>query len=139
MTFGSRSVQGLVVRRPKRAHRAEVGIYPTTCQLHLRPAQGITRVEIPQAHHSRVPKAVWVAVGHVDTILMLAHEHDLVYGHFLSVGHPGPFGQLFEGSSHLSVKFGGVTALQPQHLSIGGNAKNTFLDDRSASMILLHR
>ena len=60
---------------------------------------------------------------------MLAHEHDSVYGHFLSVGCPGPFGRLLEGCSHLSVKFGGVTTLQPQHLSIGGNTENTFLDD----------
>ena len=76
-----------------------------------------------------MPKAIWVAVGHVDAILTLAHEYDSVYGHFLSVGCPGPFGRLPEGSSHLSVEFGGVTALQPQHLSIGGNAENTFLDD----------
>ena len=76
-----------------------------------------------------MPKAIWVAIGHIDTILTLAHEHDSVYGHFLSVGHLGPFCRLLEGGSHLSVKFGGVTALQPQHLSIGGNAKNTFLDD----------
>ena len=40
-----------------------------------------------------------------------------------------PFANFLEGGSHLSVKFGGVTALQPQHLSIGSNAKNTFLDD----------
>ena len=111
------------------AHRAEVGIYLTACQLHLCPAQGVAGVEIPWAHHSRAPKAIWVAVGHVDTILMLAHEHDSVYGHFLSVWHPEPFGRLLEGGSHLSVKFGGVTALQPQHLSIGSNAENTFLDD----------
>ena len=74
-------------------------------------------------------KAIWVAVGHVNTILTLAHEHDLVYGHFLSVRHPGPLCQLLEGGSHLSVEFGGVTTLQPQHLSIGSNAKNTFLDN----------
>ena len=71
-----------------------------------------------------MPKAVRVAVCHVDTILTLAHKHDLVYGHFLSVGHPGPFGRLLEGGSHLSVEFGGVSTLQPQHLSIGGNAEN---------------
>ena len=60
---------------------------------------------------------------------MLAYEHDSVYGHFLSVRHPGPFGRLFEGGSYLFVEFGGVTALQLQHLSIGANAENTFLDD----------
>ena len=76
-----------------------------------------------------MPKAVQVTVGHVDTILTLAHEHDSVYGHFLSVGCPGPLCRLLEGGSHLSVEFGGVTALQPQHLSIGGNTKSTFLDD----------
>ena len=76
-----------------------------------------------------MPKAVRVAVGHVDSILMLAHEHVLVYGHFLSVGHPGPFGRLLEGGPYLFVEFGGVIALQLQHLSIGANAENTFLDD----------
>ena len=44
-------------------------------------------------------------------------------------GTQGPFGRLLEGGSHLSVKFGGVTALQPHHLLIGGNAENIFLDD----------
>ena len=60
---------------------------------------------------------------------MLAYEHDSVYGHFLSVGCPGPFGRLLEGGSYLFVEFGGVTTLQPQHLSIGADAENTFLDD----------
>ena len=45
--FANMVIEGLVVRRPKQTHRAEVGIYPTTCQLHLHPAQGIARVEIP--------------------------------------------------------------------------------------------
>ena len=45
--FANMVIEGLVICRPKQAHRAEVGIYPTTCQLHLHPAQGITRVEIP--------------------------------------------------------------------------------------------
>ena len=76
-----------------------------------------------------MPKAVRVAVGYVDTILTLAYEHDLVYGHFLSVGHLGPFGRLLEGGSYLFVEFGGVTTLQLQHLSIGTDAENTFLDD----------
>ena len=60
---------------------------------------------------------------------MLAYEHDSVYGHFLSVRCLGPFGRLLEGSSYLFVKFGGVTILQPQHLSIGTNAEDTFVDD----------
>ena len=76
-----------------------------------------------------MPKAVQVAVGHVHAILALAHEHDPVYGHLLSVRCLRPFRQLLEGGSHLSVKFGGVTTLQPQYPSIGSNTKHTLLDD----------
>ena len=60
---------------------------------------------------------------------MQAYEHDLIYGHFLSVEHLGPFGRLLEDSSYLFVKFGGVTTLQLQHLLIDANAEDTFLDD----------
>ena len=45
--FANMVIEGFVVHRPKQTHRAEVGIYPTARQLHLHPAQGITRVEIP--------------------------------------------------------------------------------------------
>ena len=45
--FANMVIEGLVVRRPKQAHRAEVGVYLTACQLHLCPAQGIARVKIP--------------------------------------------------------------------------------------------
>ena len=45
--FANMVIEGFVVCRPKRTHRAEVGIYPTVCQLHLCLAQGIARVEIP--------------------------------------------------------------------------------------------
>ena len=45
--FANMVIEGLIVCRPKQAHRAEVGIYLTTRQLHLCPAQGIARVEIP--------------------------------------------------------------------------------------------
>ena len=45
--FAKMVIEGLVVRRPKQAHRAEVGIYPTARQLHLCLAQGIVGVEIP--------------------------------------------------------------------------------------------
>ena len=45
--FANMVIEGFVVRRPKQTHRAEVGIYPTTRQLHLCLAQGIARVEIP--------------------------------------------------------------------------------------------
>ena len=45
--FTNMVIEGLVVRRPKQAHRAEVGVYSTARQLHLRPAQGVARVEIP--------------------------------------------------------------------------------------------
>ena len=36
--FANMVIEGLVVHRPKQAHRAEVGIYSTARQLHLRPA-----------------------------------------------------------------------------------------------------
>ena len=45
--FVNMVIEGLIVCRPKQAHRAEVGIYPTVCQLHLHLAQGIAGVEIP--------------------------------------------------------------------------------------------
>ena len=45
--FANMVIEGLIVCRPKQAHRAEVGIYQTAHQLHLRLAQGIARVEIP--------------------------------------------------------------------------------------------
>ena len=45
--FVNMVIEGLIVRRSKWAYRAEVGVYSTAHQLHLRPAQGIARVEIP--------------------------------------------------------------------------------------------
>ena len=45
--FANMVIEGLVVRRPKQAHRAEVGIYSTAHKLHLCPAQGVARVEVP--------------------------------------------------------------------------------------------
>ena len=45
--FANMVIEGFIVRRPKQTHRAEVGIYPTTRQLHLHPAQGVATVEIP--------------------------------------------------------------------------------------------
>ena len=45
--FANMVIEGFIVRRSKQAHRAEVGIYPTTHQLHLCRTQGITGVEIP--------------------------------------------------------------------------------------------
>ena len=45
--FANMVIEGLIVHRPKQAHRAEVGIYPTARHLHLHPAQGIAGVEIP--------------------------------------------------------------------------------------------
>ena len=131
--FANMVIESFVVCRPKCTHRAEVGIYPTAHQQHLCRAQDIARVKVPQAHHPQVSKAIRVTVGHVNAILALAHKHDSVYCHLLSVWHPGPFCQILEGGSHLSVEFGGVTALQPQHLSVGGNTKNTYLDDSAGA------
>ena len=45
--FANMVIEGLIVHRPKQAHRAEVSIYPTARQLHLCPAQGVAGVEIP--------------------------------------------------------------------------------------------
>ena len=81
-------IEGFVVCRPKCTQGAEVCIYPTAHQLHLHSAQGVAGVKIPKAQHPRVPKAVGVAVGHVNAILTLAHKHDAVYGHFISVWCP---------------------------------------------------
>ena len=69
--FVNMVIEGLVVRRPKQAHRAEVGIYSTTRQLHLRPAQGVARVETHKPIILGHPKRQ-IAIGHVDTILTLA-------------------------------------------------------------------
>ena len=44
-------------------------------------------------------------------------------------GARDPIHQLLELGPHLSVELGGVTALLPQDLSIGGHIKNTYLDD----------
>ena len=109
-------------------HGEEVGIYVAACQQHLRPTQSLGGTKIPKTHCPRVPKAIWVTVGHVHTILTLAHEHDSVYGYLLSVGCPRPFCRLLEGGSHLSVEFGGVTTLQLQYPLIGSNTEH-ILDD----------
>ena len=44
--FVNMVIEGFIVRRPKQTYRAEIGIYPTACQLHLCPDQGIARVAI---------------------------------------------------------------------------------------------
>ena len=86
-------------------------------------------MKIPKTHRPWVPKAIRIFLGHVDTILMLAHKHHSLNGHLLSARSQGPFRQLLEGSSHLSVEFRGVATLQSQYLSIGSNTEHTFLDD----------
>ena len=88
ITLADMVIEGFVVCGPKCTHGAEVCIYSTARQLHLCPAQGVAGEKIPQAHRPRVPKVIRVTIGHVDTILALAHEHDAVYDHFLSVRHP---------------------------------------------------
>ena len=86
-------------------------------------------MKVPQAHHTQVPKAVRVTVGHVDAILVLVHQHYSVDGHLLSVRCLGSFRRLLEFGTHLLVELGSITALEPRDLLVGGHTEDTLFDD----------
>ena len=104
-------VQCLVVSGPEGTQRAEVCIYLATFQLKACPAQGITQVQIPQAHCPGACKAIWVGIHHIYAIWTLAHQHHPVYGHLCVIWHPGALGRLLEFGADFLVELGCVTAL----------------------------
>ena len=76
-----------------------------------------------------MPKAVRVAVGHVNAILTLAHQHYSVDGHLLSVWHLGSFRRLLKLGPHFLVELGSITTPELQNFPVGGHAEDTLIDD----------
>ena len=85
-------------------------------------------MQVPQAHHPRVPKSVRVRVLHIYAILALTHEHHPLYGHLCGVRSPEPSRPLLEHGLNLFVKLGNITALLVQDFMIGRNAKYALTD-----------
>ena len=88
-------------------------------------------MQVPQTHGARVPEAVGIGIGYVDTIFALTDQHDPVDRHLLRVRSLGSLGPLLEIGAHLFVKLGGVAALLFEGCTVRCQAEDTLLDDRS--------
>ena len=81
VVFANMVVEGLIVHGPEGTQGAEVCIHLATFKLQLCPAQGITRMQITQAHHPCAPKAVWIRVCYIKGVWALAYKYYPVDGH----------------------------------------------------------